>query len=175
YESWGTIAFRVLARAPAGRAEQQLVQRVEAGVRAAAAFVKGNPRPGAGRAALLRVIPGSLLGARGPDGMTQSETIAALLGALSLLLLVMAAANVGNLLLGRAVAREREISVRIALGMSRHRLVGLLATELLLLALLATIAALVLAAWMGALIRSMVLPGVQLPVGPFDAPVAWLP
>ena len=174
YESWGTIAFRVLARAPAGRAEQQLVQRVETGVHDAAAFTKANPRPGVGRAALVRVVPGSLLGARGPDGMTQTETIAALLGALALLLLVMAAANVGNLLLGRAVAREREISVRVALGMSRRRLIALLATESVLLALLATIAAVVLAAWIGALLRAMLLPGIELPVAPFDARLAWL-
>jgi putative ABC transport system permease protein len=174
YESWGTIAFRVLARAQTGREEQLLVQRVQAGVHAGAAFVKTNPRPGARRFALVRVVPGSLLGARGPDGLTQNETIAALLGALSLLLLVMAAANVGNLLLGRAVAREREISVRVALGISRRRLVGLLATESLLLALLATIAAVVLAAWIGAPLRSMLLPGMEMAVAPFDTRVAWL-
>jgi predicted permease len=174
YEEWGTIAFRVLARAHPGRAEQLLVQRVQAGLHAAAAFVKASPQPGARRAAIVRVVPGSLLGARGPDGMTQSETIAALLAALSLLLLVMAAANVGNLLLGRAVAREREISVRVALGMSRRRLVGLLATESLLLAVLATTAAVVLAAWVGALLRSTLIPSMALSIGLFDSRVASL-
>jgi predicted permease len=86
----------------------------------------------------------------------------------------MAAANVGNLLLGRAVAREREISVRVALGISRRRLVGLLATESLLLALLATIAAVVLAAWIGVPLRSMLLPDIELTVALFDARVARL-
>jgi predicted permease len=174
YESWGTLAFRIVARAPDGGGEEQLVQSVDAGVRAAAAFIKENPRPGAGRAALVRVVPGSLLAARGPGEMTHGERIAALLGALSLLLLVLAAANACNMLLGRAVTREREISVRIALGISRRRLIGLLAIESLLLALLATIAAVVLAAWTGGLLRSMVLPGQQLQVGKLDYRVASL-
>ncbi len=174
YESWGTIAFRIVARAPAGEARRQLIQRVDAGVHAAAAWIRANPKPGAGRAALVRVVPGSLLGARGPEGLTRDERIAALLGALSSLLLVMATANVGNLLLGRTVTREREISVRIALGISRRRLVGLLTIESLLLALMATIAAVVTAAWMGGLLRALLLPGRQLSAGPLDSRVAWL-
>src|SRR5688572_15748688 len=174
YESWGTIAFRVVARAPSDVAEQELAARAGAGVRAAAAFVKDNPRPGARDHALVRVVPGSLLGARGPDGATQGETIAAVLGALSLLLLVMATANVGNLLLGRAVSREHQIAVRVALGLSRRRLVGQLAIESMLLALAGTVAAVVIAAWLGAVLRSMLLPGLVLPVGPLDARVASL-
>lgn len=80
--------------------------------------------------------------------------IAAMLGALALLLLVMATANVGNLLLGRAVTRERDIAVRVALGLSRRRLVGQLAIESVLLALAATVAAAVVAAWIGGLLHS---------------------
>ncbi|HWH53688.1 MAG TPA: FtsX-like permease family protein [Gemmatimonadaceae bacterium] len=175
YESWGMLAFRMVARAPAAAGgEQRLVARAEAGERAAAAFIAANPRPGGRSAPLIRVVPGSLLLARGPDGMTQEDTIAALLGALAVLLLVMATANVGNLLLGRAVTREREIAVRVALGVTRRRLASLLIIESVMLALAATAAAVLVAAWMGAALRALLLPGVQMTAGPLDGRVGAL-
>ena len=70
--------------------------------------------------------------------------VAAMVSVLTLLILAVACANLGALLLARAVTREHEMGIRVAIGANRMRIFRQLCTESLLLAALGSIAGLAL-------------------------------
>jgi putative ABC transport system permease protein len=135
----------------------QVIARLKPGVSLAAAQAQMNQIAAALETANPQWNKDSRIGVRPLiDHIVGSSTkswMLMLLGSVGIVLLI-ACANVANLLLARATARERDIGIRAALGASRTRLVRQLMIESLLLSILGTAGAIVIGWWAVEILRN---------------------
>jgi putative ABC transport system permease protein len=110
------------------------------------------------RAKPVLLAPGGRGQSSVPD---EAKTPLRLLLGVTAFVLLIACANIANLLLVRSAARAGEMAIRLSIGASRARLIGQLLTESLLLAALGGIAGMVVAHWTLVLVISLLPPEVQ--------------